>query len=174
MLFQTPISKIYFCYIAGTKKLSKTDRGTESFPKTLPDWIETSKWKTIGRACSRMEILESKTSPRENPFHEWLIANRTGNWSQKNENIKLENEIASLQQKIEERENKQIEVLLKIDGARETAELAQGKITQRVAEMEISEVKGAIGEEKVGGWGVKKLKRPEKVWNHLSCPPTTG
>ena len=48
----------------------------------------------------------------------------------------LENEIANLQSKIEERENEQIETLLKIDGARETAELAQGKISERVREME--------------------------------------
>jgi predicted nucleic acid-binding Zn-ribbon protein len=48
----------------------------------------------------------------------------------------LENEIATLQAKIEERENEQIEILLKIDGARETAEVAQGKITERVAELE--------------------------------------
>ena len=54
-----------------------------------------------------------------------------------------------MQQKIEERENQQIEVLLKIDGARETAELAQGKITQRVAEMEDQRNKrAAIGEER--------------------------
>ena len=48
----------------------------------------------------------------------------------------LENEISNLQAKIEERENEQIEILLKIDGARETAEIAQGKITERVAELE--------------------------------------
>ena len=51
--------------------------------------------------------------------------------------------------KIEERENEQIEILLKIDGARETAELAQGKITERVAEMETQrDERAQQGEEK--------------------------
>ena len=49
----------------------------------------------------------------------------------------LENEISSLASKIEEKENEQIEVLLKIDDARETAEIAQGKISQRVSEMQV-------------------------------------
>ena len=43
----------------------------------------------------------------------------------------------------------QIEVLLKIDGARETAELAQGKISERVAEMQDQRDKRAtLGEER--------------------------
>jgi predicted nucleic acid-binding Zn-ribbon protein len=61
----------------------------------------------------------------------------------------LENEIANLQSKIEERENEQIETLLKIDEARETAELAQGKISERVNEMEQQRNSRAkLGEEK--------------------------
>ncbi len=61
----------------------------------------------------------------------------------------LENEIANLQSKIDGLENQQIEVLLKIDGARETAELAQGKITERVEEMQAQRDKRAsLGEER--------------------------
>ena len=61
----------------------------------------------------------------------------------------LENEITNLQSKIEERENEQIETLLKIDEARETAELAQGKISERVNEMEQQRnTRAKLGEEK--------------------------
>ncbi len=61
----------------------------------------------------------------------------------------LENEIANLQSKIDGLENQQIEVLLKIDGARETAELAQGKITERIEEMQAQRDKRAsLGEER--------------------------
>jgi len=48
----------------------------------------------------------------------------------------LEHEIANLESKIDELESEQIETLDKIDDARETAEVAEKKIAQRVIELE--------------------------------------
>ena len=48
----------------------------------------------------------------------------------------LENEIATLASRINEKEDEQIEVLIKIDDARNTAKIAEEKITLRVADLE--------------------------------------
>jgi hypothetical protein len=48
----------------------------------------------------------------------------------------LETEIANLISKQSEKEDEQIEVLLKIDDARETASIAEGKISARVTDLE--------------------------------------
>jgi uncharacterized protein len=48
----------------------------------------------------------------------------------------LENEIANLASKANEKEDEQIEVLIKIDDARQTAKIAEEKITLRVIDLE--------------------------------------
>ena len=48
----------------------------------------------------------------------------------------LENEIANLASKANEKEDEQIEVLIKIDDARQTAKIAEEKITLRVVDLE--------------------------------------
>lgn len=48
----------------------------------------------------------------------------------------LENEIANLASKVNEKEDEQIEVLIKIDDARQTAKIAEEKITLRVIDLE--------------------------------------
>jgi len=48
----------------------------------------------------------------------------------------LENEIANLASKVNEKEDEQIEVLIKIDDARQTAKIAEEKITLRVVDLE--------------------------------------
>ena len=55
----------------------------------------------------------------------------------------LENEIISLKTKESEKEDEQIEVLVKIDDARETARVAEDKITKRVVQLEVQK-KGLI------------------------------
>ena len=49
----------------------------------------------------------------------------------------LENEIMSLKTKESQKEDEQIEVLVKIDDARETARVAEDKITKRVVQLEV-------------------------------------
>ena len=49
----------------------------------------------------------------------------------------LENEIVNLVQQLSQKEDQQIETLLKIDGAKETTEIAQNKISARVEDLEV-------------------------------------
>ena len=58
----------------------------------------------------------------------------------------LENEIISLKTKESEKEDEQIEVLVRIDDARETARVAEDKITKRVVQLEVQK-KGLIERE---------------------------
>jgi predicted nucleic acid-binding Zn-ribbon protein len=58
----------------------------------------------------------------------------------------LENEIISLKTKESEKEDEQIEVLVKIDDARETARVAEDKIAKRVVQLEVQK-KGLIERE---------------------------
>ena len=115
--------------------------------KELPEELARMEKKiTVEKESVELALAEWKGLESENNSLEKEILsmndsiNRQRNKQlevKKNEEYQaLENEIENLLTKIEERENEQIEILLKIDGARETAELAQGKITERVAEME--------------------------------------
>ena len=69
----------------------------------------------------------------------------------------LENEIISLKTKESEKEDEQIEVLVKIDDARETARVAEDKITKRVVQLEVQK-KGLIERESEVNYELTVLK----------------
>jgi len=87
------------------------------------------------------KTLESKNNSLEKDIlsHRDQIARQRNRQLEvkKNEEYQaLEHEIANLESKIDELESEQIETLDKIDDAKETAEVAEKKIAQRVIELE--------------------------------------
>jgi predicted nucleic acid-binding Zn-ribbon protein len=97
---------------------------------------------TIAAAAHELKSLESKNNTIENEINSIseLISRQKNKQLQvkKNEEYQaLENEINNLVQQLLQREDQQIETLLKIDGAKETTEIAQNKISARVDDLEI-------------------------------------
>ena len=95
--------------------------------------------KSIEMAMDEWKSLEAKNNSLES---ELLSINEQIN-RQKNKQLEvkkneeyqaLESEISSLELKESEKEDEQIEVLVKIDDARETARIAEDKISQRVVQ----------------------------------------
>ena len=97
--------------------------------------------ESIRLAMEEWKTLESKNNSLEKDIlsHRDQIARQRNRQLEvkKNEEYQaLEHEIANLETKIDELESEQIETLDKIDDARETAEVAEKKIAQRVIELE--------------------------------------
>jgi len=97
--------------------------------------------ESIRLAMEEWKTLESKNNSLEKDIlsHRDQIARQRNRQLEvkKNEEYQaLEHEIANLESKIDELESEQIETLDKIDDARETAEVAEKKIAQRVIELE--------------------------------------
>ena len=97
--------------------------------------------ESIRMAMEEWKNLESKNNSLEKDIlsHRDQIARQRNRQLEvkKNEEYQaLEHEIANLESKIDELESEQIETLDKIDDARETAEVAEKKIAQRVIELE--------------------------------------
>ena len=97
--------------------------------------------ESIRLAMEEWKTLESKNNSLEKDIlsHRDQIARQRNRQLEvkKNEEYQaLEHEIANLESKIDELESEQIETLDKIDDARETAEIAEKKIAQRVIELE--------------------------------------
>ena len=97
--------------------------------------------ESIRLAMEDWKTLESKNNSLEKDIlsHRDQIARQRNRQLEvkKNEEYQaLEHEIANLESKIDELESEQIETLDKIDDARETAEVAEKKIAQRVIELE--------------------------------------
>ena len=97
--------------------------------------------ESIRMAMEDWKTLESKNNSLEKDIlsHRDQIARQRNRQLEvkKNEEYQaLEHEIANLESKIDELESEQIETLDKIDDARETAEVAEKKIAQRVIELE--------------------------------------
>ena len=97
--------------------------------------------ESIRMAMEEWKTLESKNNSLEKDIlsHRDQIARQRNRQLEvkKNEEYQaLEHEIANLECKIDELESEQIETLDKIDDARETAEVAEKKIAQRVIELE--------------------------------------
>ena len=97
--------------------------------------------ESIRMAMEEWKTLESKNNSLEKDIlsHRDQIARQRNRQLEvkKNEEYQaLEHEIANLETKIDELESEQIETLDKIDDARETAEVAEKKIAQRVIELE--------------------------------------
>ena len=97
--------------------------------------------ESIRMAMEEWKTLESKNNSLEKDIlsHRDQIARQRNRQLEvkKNEEYQaLEHEIANLESKIDELESEQIETLDKIDDARETADVAEKKIAQRVIELE--------------------------------------
>ncbi len=97
--------------------------------------------ESIRMAMEEWKALESRNNTLEKDIlsHRDQIAKQRNRQLEvkKNEEYQaLEHEIANLEAKIDELESEQIETLDKIDDARETAEIAEKKITERVHELE--------------------------------------
>ena len=97
--------------------------------------------ESIRLAMEEWKTLESKNNSLEKDIlsHRDQIARQRNRQLEvkKNEEYQaLEHEIANLESKIDELESEQIETLDKIDDARETADVAEKKIAQRVIELE--------------------------------------
>jgi len=97
--------------------------------------------ESIRMAMEEWKTLESKNNSLEKDIlsHRDQIARQRNRQLEvkKNEEYQaLEHEIANLESKIDELESEQIETLDKMDDARETAEVAEKKIAQRVIELE--------------------------------------
>ena len=113
----------------------------------LPDELEYMDKKifeekeSIRLAMEEWKTLESKNNSLEKD----ILSHRDQIERQRNRQLEvkkneeyqaLEHEIANFESKIDELESEQIETLDKIDDARETAEVAEKKIAQRVIELE--------------------------------------
>lgn len=107
--------------------------------------------KSIEMAMDEWKSLEAKNNSLES---ELLSINEQIN-RQKNKQLEvkkneeyqaLESEISSLKLNESEKEDEQIEVLVKIDDARETARIAEDKISQRVVQLDLQK-KGLIERE---------------------------
>jgi predicted nucleic acid-binding Zn-ribbon protein len=97
---------------------------------------------TIAAAELELKSLESKNNAIENEINSITdhISRQKNKQLQvkKNEEYQaLENEIVNLVQQLSQKEDHQIETLLKIDGAKETTEIAQNKISARVEDLEV-------------------------------------
>ncbi|MEK9773733.1 MAG: C4-type zinc ribbon domain-containing protein [Opitutae bacterium] len=156
MLFQDPDFQKLLLLHSRDRRYQKLVQELEELPRELARMDEkiAVEKESVELAMAEWKSLESQNNILEKEILSMndLIAKQRNRQLEvkKNEEYQaLENEISTLLRKIEERENEQIEVLLKIDGARETAEIAQGKITERVAEMQGQRDKRAsLGEER--------------------------
>ena len=156
MLFQDPDFQKLLLLHSRDRRYQKLKLEIEELPADLArmDKNIALEKESVEMALAEWKELESQNNTMEKDILSMndMIAKQRNRQLEvkKNEEYQaLENEIDNLQSKIEERENEQIETLLKIDGARETAELAQGKISERVREMEQQrDTRAKLGEEK--------------------------
>ena len=156
MLFQDPDFQKLLLLHSRDRRCQKLIEDLKELPSDLArmDKNIAIEKESVELALSEWKGLESQNNSLEKDILSMneLIAkqrNRQLEVKKNDEYQALENEVTNLEAKIEEKENEQIEVLLKIDGARETAEIAQGKITERVAEMQsLRDKTESQGEEK--------------------------
>ena len=97
--------------------------------------------ESIAIATTELRTLETRNKTLEGEITsigEQIIRQKNKQLEvKKNEEYQaLENEIANLASKANEKEDEQIEVLIKIDDARQTAKIAEEKITLRVIDLE--------------------------------------
>ena len=114
----------------------------------IPNLIEKMESKikleqdTIEAATQDLRFLETQNSTIESEIDS--ITDQISRQKNKQLEVKkneeyqaLENEITNLVQMQSDKEDLQIEILLKIDGAKETAEIAKSKIVRKVESLEI-------------------------------------
>ena len=97
--------------------------------------------QSIAIATTELRTLETRNKTLEGEvtsLGEQIVRQKNKQLEvKKNEEYQaLENEIANLASKVNEKEDEQIEVLIKIDDARQTAKIAEEKITLRVIDLE--------------------------------------
>ncbi len=100
---------------------------------------------TIAAATQDLRSLEAQNSSIEkeiNSITDQISRNKNKQLEvKKNEEYQaLEKEITNLLEQQSSKEDLQIEVLVKIDGAKETAEIAKSKITEKVESLEIEKL----------------------------------
>jgi len=100
---------------------------------------------TIAAATQDLRSLETQNSSIEKEIHsitDQISRNKNKQLEvKKNEEYQaLEKEITNLLEQQSSKEDLQIEVLVKIDGAKETAEIAKSKITEKVESLEIEKL----------------------------------
>ena len=100
---------------------------------------------TIAAATQDLRSLETQNSSIEkeiNSITDQISRNKNKQLEvKKNEEYQaLEKEITNLLEQQSSKEDLQIEVLVKIDGAKETAEIAKSKITEKVESLEIEKL----------------------------------
>ena len=123
------------------------DRELENLPHLIEHMESKIKIEkdTIAAAAAELKSLESKNNFIENEINS--ISDHVSRQKNKQLQVKkneeyqaLENEITRLVQQLSEKEDEQIETLLKIDGAKETTEIAQNKISAKVDVLELEKV----------------------------------
>ena len=120
------------------------DQELENLPRLIEQMESKIKIEkdTIAAAAHELKSLESQNNTIENEINS--ISEHISRQKNKQLQVKkneeyqaLENEIHNLVQQLSQKEDQQIETLLKIDGAKETTEIAQNKISARVDDLEI-------------------------------------
>ena len=124
----------------GNQTLHNELEGSPRVLAKLEEKIHIEK-ESIAIATNELRTLETRNNTLENEIIS--ISEKIGQHRNKQLGVKkneeyqaLETEIASLLSKQSEKEDEQIEVLLKIDSARETATIAEEKISVRVEDLQ--------------------------------------
>ena len=156
MLFQEEDFQKLLLLHSRDRRFQKLELELKELPQELQRMDEkiAIEKESVEMALREWKSLEAKNNSLEKEIlsvNELIASQRNKQLSvKKNEEYQaLENEITNLLSKLENLESEQIETLIKIDSARETAEIAEGKISERVEEMQTTRKERAQqGEEK--------------------------
>ncbi len=143
MLFQDQDFQRLLLLHGRDRRYQKLKSELERLPQELVSMDEKIRieQESVESALTEWKALETKN----NGLEKEILSINEAVTRQKNRQLEvkkneeyqaLENEIASLLAKADELENEQIEVLVKIDDARQTAEIAEQKISVRVADLQ--------------------------------------
>lgn len=125
------------------RRIKSLENELQNLPKAMAalDHSIAIEKESIAIATTELRTLETRNKTLEGEITslgEQIIRQKNKQLEvKKNEEYQaLENEIANLASKANEKEDEQIEVLIKIDDARHTAKIAEEKITLRVIDLE--------------------------------------
>ena len=125
------------------RRSKSLDNELQNLPKTMEKLDQSIfvEKESIAIATSELRTLETRNKTLDGEITslgEQIIRQKNKQLEvKKNEEYQaLENEIATLASRINEKEDEQIEILIKIDDARNTAKIAEEKITLRVTDLE--------------------------------------
>jgi predicted nucleic acid-binding Zn-ribbon protein len=125
------------------RRINSLENELQNLPKAmarLDHSIDIEK-ESIAIATTELRTLETRNKTLDGEITaigEQILGQKNKQLQvKKNEEYQaLENEIANRASKVNEKEDEQIEVLIKIDDARQTAKIAKEKITLRVVDLE--------------------------------------